>query len=193
MTSAWYFKEPLRNETKSFIIISKFCSLWLVYTVTPSNSTHYYLTSSISPFNTETTKNFPAEEKTTENLRMYSVTWQSTLGEFVTSHRREYFFIYDSNWYRRLLILWTLDNCDFYLEQSSMSRGHRKQKRRSTMGMSFHKEGECRSISAKPTCINKGKDIPKLPENYKQLYQFFRLFHCHSYNNIAVIFHCFYM
>ena len=39
--------------------------------------------------------------------------------------------------------------------------------------MSFHKEGECRGISAKPTSIKKGKDIPKLPENYKKLYQYF--------------------
>ena len=49
MTSAWYFKELLRNETKSFLI-SKFCFPWLVYTVTPSNSTHYYLSSSILHF-----------------------------------------------------------------------------------------------------------------------------------------------
>ena len=48
MTSAWYFKEPLRNETKSFLI-SKFCFPWLLYSVTPSNSTHYYLISSILP------------------------------------------------------------------------------------------------------------------------------------------------
>ena len=33
-----------------------------------------------------------------------------------------------------------------------------------TMGMSFHKEGECRSIPAKPTYIKKEKDIPRLPE-----------------------------
>ena len=51
----------------------------------------------------------------------------------------------------------------------------------------------CRSISAKPKCIKKEKDIPKLPENYKKLYQYFRLFHFHSYINIAVICHCFYM
>ena len=163
MTSAWYFKEPLRNETKSFLI-SKFCFPWLVYTLTPSNFTHYYLTSSNLPFNTETTEKFPAEKNTTENLRLYSVPWQSTLGEFVNSHRREYFFIYDSNWYRRLVILWTLDNCDFYVQQSSMSRAHRKQKRRITMGLSFHKEGECRSIPAKPTGIKKEKDIPRMPE-----------------------------
>ena len=59
-------------EAENFLI-SKLCFPWLVYTVTPSNSTHYYLTSSISPFSTETTKKFPAESKTTENLRMYSV------------------------------------------------------------------------------------------------------------------------
>ena len=35
---------------------------------------------------------------------------------------------------------------------------------RLTMGMSFHKEGECRSIPAKPTYIKKEKDIPRLPE-----------------------------
>ena len=46
-----------------------------------------------------------------------------------------------------------------------MSTAHRKQKRRLTMGMSFHKEGERRSISAKPTGIKKEKDIPRLPEN----------------------------
>ena len=45
----------------------------------------------------------------------------------------------------------------------------------------------CRSISAKPTSIQKEKDIPKLPENYKKLYQYFRLFYFHSHNNIAVI------
>ena len=33
-----------------------------------------------------------------------------------------------------------------------------------TMGMSFHKEAECRSITAKPTYIKKEKDIPRLPE-----------------------------
>ena len=33
-----------------------------------------------------------------------------------------------------------------------------------TMRMSFHKEGECRSITAKPTYIKKEKDIPRLPE-----------------------------
>ena len=59
--------------------------------------------------------------------------------------------------------------------------------------MSFHKEGVCRSIPAKPTGVKKEKDIPKLPEIYKKLYQYFSFFHCHSYNNIAVIFHCFYM
>ena len=72
MTSGWYFKEPLRNETENFLI-SKFCFPWLVYTLTPSNSTHYYLTSSNLPFNTEIAKKFPAESKTTENLHMYSV------------------------------------------------------------------------------------------------------------------------
>ena len=35
---------------------------------------YYYLTSSKLPSNTETTKKFPAEKKTTEVLRMYSVT-----------------------------------------------------------------------------------------------------------------------
>ena len=56
-----------------------------------------------------------------------------------------------------------------------------------TMGMSFHKEGECRSITAKPTYIKKEKDIPRLPEIKKKLYQYFRLFYFHSHNNIAVI------
>ena len=156
MTSGWFFKEPLRNETKSFLI-SKLWFPWLVYILTPSISTHYYLISSNLPFNTETTKKLPAEKKPTENSRMYSVTWQSTLGE--------YNFIFDSNYYWRLFILWTLDTCDFYVEQSSMSRAHRKQKRRLTMGMSFHKEGECRSISAKPTSLKKEKNIPSLPAN----------------------------
>ena len=31
-------------------------------------------------------------------------------------------------------------------------------------GNVFHKEGECRSITAKPTYIQKEKDIPRLPE-----------------------------
>ena len=46
-----------------------------------------------------------------------------------------------------------------------MSRALRKQKRRVTMGMSSHKEGECRSIPAKPKGIKKEKDIPRLAEN----------------------------
>ena len=46
MMSEWYFKETLRNETKRFLI-SKLCVPWPVYIVSPSNSTHYYLTSSI--------------------------------------------------------------------------------------------------------------------------------------------------
>ena len=71
MTSAWYFKELLRNETQIFLI-SKLCFPWLFYTLTPSNSTHYYLISSNLPFTTETTKKFPAEKKTTENLHMKS-------------------------------------------------------------------------------------------------------------------------
>ena len=166
-TSGWYFKEPLRNETKNFLI-SKLCFPWLVYTLTPSNSTHYYLTSSISPFSTETTKKFAAEfteNKTTENLRMYSVKDKVLLMNSSALISKQKFFIYDSKFYWRFVILWTLDTCDFYVEQSSMSRAHRKQKRRLTMGMSFHKEGECRSIPAKPTGIKKEKDIPGLPEN----------------------------
>ena len=61
MTSEWYFKDTLRNETKNFLI-SKLCFPWLVYTLTPSNSTHFYLTSSILPFNTEIQKNLSREE-----------------------------------------------------------------------------------------------------------------------------------
>ena len=62
MTSAWYFKEPLRNETKRFLI-PKLCFPWLVFIVKPSISTHYYLTSSILPFNTETKKKFPCRRE----------------------------------------------------------------------------------------------------------------------------------
>ena len=62
MTSAWYFKEPLRNKTKRFLI-PKLCFPWLVYTVTHSNSTHYYLTSSNLPFNTETTPEIPSRKE----------------------------------------------------------------------------------------------------------------------------------
>ena len=87
MTSTWYFNELLRNETQNFLN-SKLCFPWLVYTLTPSNSTHYYLISSNLPFTTETTKKFPAEKKTTENLRTYSVTWQSTFGEYICRHQR---------------------------------------------------------------------------------------------------------
>ena len=60
------------------------------------------------------------------------------------------------------------------------------------LAMEQKTNGSCRIISAKPTSLKKGKDIPKLPENYKKLYQYFRLFHFPSYNNIAVISHCFY-
>ena len=61
------------------------------------------------------------------------------------------------------------------------------------MGRSFHKEGECRSIPAKPTGIKNEKDIPRLPEKYKKLYQYFRLFYFYSYINIAVIYQRLYM
>ena len=163
MTSAWCFKDTLSKETQNFLI-SKICFLWLVYILTPPNSTHFYLISSILPFNTKTTKKFPVEKKTTENLSMYSVSWRITLGEFISPHQRAEIFIYDSKYYWRLVILWALDTCDFILEQSLRRRAHRKQKRRLPMGMPFTKEGECRSLSPKPTCINKEKDIPGLPE-----------------------------
>ena len=51
----------------------------------------------------------------------------------------------------------------------------------------------CRSISAKPTGMKKEKDIPRLTEIWKQLYRNFRLFHFHSYYNIAVIYQRLYM
>ena len=140
MTSAWHFKDTLRNETKNFLI-SIPCSPWLIYTLTPSNFTHYYLILSKLPFNTETIKKFRAEKKTTETLRIYTVTWQSTFGEFISPHQRTEIFLYDSIYYWRLVILWTLGTCVFYVEQSSMSRVLRKQKRRWTMGMSFDKRG----------------------------------------------------
>ena len=74
MTSAWYFKEPLRNETQNFLI-SKLCFPWLVYTLTPSNSTHYYLISSNLPFRTKITKKFPAWRRGWYELFRYSQ-WQ---------------------------------------------------------------------------------------------------------------------
>ena len=74
MTSAWYFKEPLRNETQNFLI-SKLCFPWLVYTLTPSNPTHYYLISSNLPITTKTTKKFPAWRSGWYELFRYSQ-WQ---------------------------------------------------------------------------------------------------------------------
>ena len=59
--------------------------------------------------------------------------------------------------------------------------------------MTFHKVGEGRSISAKPTGVQKEKDLIRLPENSKKLYRNFRLFHFHSLENIAVKYHCLYM
>ena len=106
MTSACYFKEPLRNEIKSFFI-SKFCFPWHVYTLTPSSFTQDYSPSSKSQFSTETKQKFPAESKTTEDLRLYSVTRQSTFGEFISPHQRAQIFLYDSDYYWRLVILWT--------------------------------------------------------------------------------------
>ena len=121
MTSEWYFKDTLRNETKIFLI-SKLCFCRLIYTLKASNFTHYYLTLSKLPSNLETKQKLPTEKKTTENLRTYSVSWQSTLGEFVNSHQRACFFIYDSNYYWQLVVLWTLNICDFYVEQPPRSR-----------------------------------------------------------------------
>ena len=59
--------------------------------------------------------------------------------------------------------------------------------------MSFHKKGECRSISTKPTGIKKEKDIQGLPENGKKLYRNFGLFYFHLYYNVAFIFQRFHM
>ena len=92
MTSAWYFKEPLGNETKNFLI-SIPCFPWLAYTLTPWNPIHYYLNSSNLPSTTKTTKKNSAETKTTENLRMYSVIWQSTVGHssaLVSEHKSSF-------------------------------------------------------------------------------------------------------
>ena len=72
---------------------------------------------------------------------MYSVTWPSTLGEFISSDQWAWTFTYDSNSHWWLVILWALENCDFCVEQSTRGREHRKQKRRLTMGMFFHKRG----------------------------------------------------
>ena len=158
MTSAWYFKDTLRTEIKSFLI-SKLGFPCFFYTLTPSISTHYYLISSKLPFNAQTTK-FPAEKKTTENLRMYSVTWQSTLGEFVKSHRREYFSIYASNWYQRLVILW------IWTIVTSIWNNHRwteriENRRRLTMGMSFHKKGSVAVYSRSLRAYRKKRTSPK--------------------------------
>ena len=46
----------------------------------------------------------------------------------------------------------------------------------------------CRSVSVKPTGLKKEKDIPGSSEDYKKLYQNFRLFYFHSYNNVAVLY-----
>ena len=105
MTSAWYSKDTLRNETRNFLI-SIPCFPWLVYTLTPSIYTHYYLTSSNLPFNTKTTKKFPAENKITENLRMYSVTWHITFSEFISPHQRAEIFL----WFELLLAVGHLVN-----------------------------------------------------------------------------------
>ena len=167
MTSAWYFKEPLRNGTKNFLI-SKLCFPWLAYTLTPSNFTQYFLISSNLPFNTETIEKFPAEKKL---RRIYVCTPWLDIVHLVNSttltseHKSS---LYSKLWFEKLMaivILWLLDTCDFYLDQLSMSRAHRRPTRRLTMGMSFHKKGECRSISAKPTSIKKDKDIPGSSEN----------------------------
>ncbi len=188
MTSAWCFKEPLRNETKSFLI-SKFCFPWLVYTLTPSNSTHYYLTSAILPFIQKISQPKRKLQRIyvcTPSLDKVLLVNSSTLiGEKNSSFMIQ---IGTGDWL----------SCELWTIVISIWNNHRwaegiENKRWLTMRISFYKEGECRSISAKPTSIKKGKDIPKLPEIYKKLYQYFRLFHCHSYNNIAVIFHCFYM
>ena len=162
MTSEWHFKEPLRNETKRFLI-PKRCFPWLVYTVTPSNSTHYYLISSILPFNTETTKNFSAEKKTTENLRMYTVKNKVHLvnASALISKQKSSFMI------RINTGDWSL--CGLSTLVISMWNNHRwaeqKQKRRLTMGRSSHKEGDCRSIPAKPTSIKKERTSPDCLKN----------------------------
>ena len=65
-----------------------------MYTVTPSNSSHYYSTLSILPFTTKTTKKFPAEEETTENLRVMPSPRQTS---YAASHNIEYCFLFDPN------------------------------------------------------------------------------------------------
>ena len=129
-----------------------------MYTVTPSNSTHYYLTSSILPFIqrvSQPKRKLRTIYVCTPSLDKVLLVNSSTLiGEKNSSFMIQ---IGTGDWLS--CELWTIV-ISICLEQSSMSRGHRKQKSRLTMGMSFHKEGECRSISAKPTSIKKRKTSP---------------------------------
>ena len=184
--------EPLRNETKSFLI-SKICFPWLVYTLTPSNSTHYYLTSSNLPFNTETTKNFPAEKKLrriyvcTPSLDKVLLVNSSTLiGEINSSFMIQ---IGTGDWLPREL--WTIVISIW--NNHRWAEGIENRKEDWPWECPFTKRGSVAVYPRSLRAYKKGKGIPKFPENYKKLYQYFRLFHFHSYNNIAVIFHCFYM
>ena len=126
MTSGWYFKEPLRNETQNFLV-SKLCFPWLVYTLKPSNSTHYHLNSSNLSFNTETTKKFPAENKTTENVLRYLTKYSWWI------HQPSSASINLHSWFELLLAIGHLVNsrhlwflCGTITEEQSASKTEKK-------------------------------------------------------------------
>ena len=143
MTWERYLKDRLRNETKNFLI----SKLWLVYTVTPSNSTHYYLTSSKLPINTDTAKEFPQEMKATERFRISPSLNKSLFGNFMGFYQQTRIFMYEL-----MPFMWlaTSRQLCFLWRNFVKSRAHWKQRKNFDHGMSFFKEGECRSILAKP-------------------------------------------
>ena len=119
------------------------------------------LDSIILPFTADTAKEFPPEMKATERFRISPSLHKVSLVISMDSINKQASsftsWCNSCDWLPR-------DNCVFYVEISSRAEPI-ENKETLTMGMSFHKEGECRKISAKPTGIKKEKDIPRLPES----------------------------
>ena len=151
MTSTWHFKDLLRNGTQNFLILnlkSLSClhpsSLQIILTITSLHQIDFSL-----PFSTETTKKFPAERKTTENLRMYSVT-------LINEHKSSTIFGKNSgSWSTRHLSTFVISRWNNH--RGAERIGNRKEDR--PWESPFTKEGECRSKFAKPTGIKRGEDI----------------------------------
>ena len=153
------------------------------------NTNTFYITRNVNWFHHITLhgwhcKGIPTGKESYGTFPYFAVTSQSLFGNFDGFYQQTRNSIYELMqfmWLATSRQLWFL--CGNFVK----SRAHWKQRKNFDHGNVLSQRGQS-SISAKPTGMKKKKDIPRLPESWKKLYRNFRLFHFHSYNNIAVIY-----